>query len=317
MPRLSSERNTAPNSIFTPDTEMDFPNSQIAKQWSLRSETVFFARIPTIMGIVNVTPDSFSDGGRFADAGAAIEHALMLAEQGAGILDIGGESTRPYSTPIDAEEEIARIVPVISGIVAQTKIPVSIDTSKATVAQAAIDAGAQIINDVTGLLGDPTMLSVAVKTGVGVCAMHMQGTPQTMQNDPRYENVVREIHAYLVQRKLNLLDAGIPLNKICLDPGIGFGKSHQHNLALLANCDQYHDLECPILIGHSRKGFIGKIIGDKTANRDSATLAITLMLAQKRIQIVRVHEVLETVKALQVFDAVGGIDGNVTCLSVK
>jgi dihydropteroate synthase len=311
MPGIFSDGNTNPDPMPQRDREMDYLPFPIARSWQIRSQTITFARIPTIMGIVNVTPDSFSDGGQLADAGAAIEHALLLAEQGAGILDIGGESTRPYSTPVDEQEEIKRVVPVIKGIVKQTKIPVSIDTSKAIVARAAIDVGAQIINDVTGLVGDRDMLTVAAKSGAGLCAMHMQGTPQTMQDHPQYENVVREIHAYLVQRKLILLDAGIPMERICLDPGIGFGKSHQHNVQLLADCDQYHDLGCPLLIGHSRKGFIGKILGDKDADRDAATLAITLMLAQKRIQVIRVHEVAETVKSLQVFDAVGGIDGHV------
>ena len=309
MPKLSSDGNTTPVPTPQRDRDEDFTTYPIARSWQLRSQRITFGRVPTIMGIVNVTPDSFSDGGQFADTGAAVDHALRLAEQGAGILDIGGESTRPYSTRVDAREEIARVAPVIKGIVRQTKIPVSIDTSKAMVAQAAIDAGAQIINDVTGLEGDPDMLSVAAKSESGLCVMHMQGTPQTMQVNPQYQNVVREIHAYLVQRKLHLLDAGIPLEKICLDPGIGFGKSHQHNVQLLADCDQYHDLGCPLLIGHSRKGFIGKILGDKDTDRDPATLAITLRLAQKRIQIVRVHEVGETVKSLQVLDAIGGIDG--------
>lgn len=267
------------------------------------------------MGIVNATPDSFSDGGQFREPSAAIDHALMLAEQGASILDVGGESTRPYSTPVDAQEEIARTIPVISGIVAQSTIPISIDTSKASVARAAIDAGAQIINDVTGLQGDPQMIEVAVNSGAGICAMHMQGTPQTMQDNPSYDDVVREIHAFLVQRKMQLLEAGIPLENICLDPGIGFGKTHQHNLQLLADCDQYLDLGCPILIGHSRKGFIGKILGESSIDRDAATLAISLMLAQKRIQVIRVHEVAQTVQALKVFAAVGGVDGNVLQIS--
>lgn len=255
------------------------------------------------MGIVNVTPDSFSDGGQFSTDGAAIEHGLKLAGQGASILDVGGESTRPYSTAVDTEEEIRRVVPVIKAIASQIRIPISIDTSKAAVALAAIDAGAEIINDVTGLTGDPDMLSVAKKTSVGVCAMHMQGTPQTMQDAPQYVNVVREIHDYLNQRKTALLDAGIELERICLDPGIGFGKTHEHNIHLLANCEQFHDLGCPVLIGHSRKGFIGKIIGNKSANRDPGTLAISLMLAKKGIQIIRVHEVENTVHALKVHAA--------------
>jgi dihydropteroate synthase len=280
-----------------------------AQIWSLKSTTIRFAQTPTVMGIVNVTPDSFSDGGLFIETDRAIDHALKLASEGAGILDIGGESTRPYSQSVHQEDELKRVIPVIRGLAKQTDIPISIDTTKAHVARAAMDEGAQIINDVTGLEGDAKMIDVALSTGAGVCAMHMLGTPQTMQDDPCYQDVVREIHAYLVKRKLHLLDAGIPVEKICLDPGIGFGKSHTHNLELLKHCEQYLDLDCPILIGHSRKGMIGKILGDPEANRDSATLAITLMLARKKIQIVRVHEVGKTVQALKAFAAVGGIDG--------
>ena len=261
------------------------------------------------MGIVNVTPDSFSDGGKYHTTDLAIDHALQLVADGADILDIGGESTRPYSSPVSLEDEIDRVIPVISKLAAQTNVPISVDTSKAKVARLAIDAGAEIINDVTGLEGDDEMLSVAVETGAGVCAMHMQGNPQTMQDHPDYDDVVAEIHAYLCRRKIALLDAGIELEKICLDPGIGFGKTHEHNFELLNSCERFHDLACPLLIGHSRKGFIGKAIGDKAVNRDPGTLAITLMLASKAIQVVRVHEVAATRQALTVFDAAGAIDG--------
>lgn len=295
----------------------DFPATAIqarASRWQLRTRTLEFSKTPAVMGIVNATPDSFSDGGQFANATAAIEHACQLAAAGAAILDVGGESTRPYSTPVELQAELDRVIPVIEGITARIPTPISIDTSKSAVADAAITAGAEIINDVTGLTGDPAMLQVALASGAGVCAMHMQGTPQTMQDDPQYEDVVREIHAYLTQRKLHLIDAGISPAKICLDPGIGFGKTHQHNLQLLADCDQYLDLGCPILIGHSRKGFIGKILGDKVAGRDAGTLAITLRLAQQGIQIVRVHEVADTVRALQVFTAIGAVDGVVQAI---
>ena len=288
------------------------PANSPTRHWSLQSTTLHFTQVPTVMGIVNVTPDSFSDGGLFIETDQAIDHALKLASEGAGILDIGGESTRPYSQTVDQKDELERVIPVTRGLVKQTDVPISIDTTKASVAQAAMDEGAQIINDVTGLEGDPKMIDVALNSRAGVCAMHMQGTPQTMQDSPHYLDVVQEIHAYLAKRKIHLLDAGIPVEKICLDPGIGFGKSHRHNLELLNKCDQYLDLGCPLLIGHSRKGMIGKILGDPDANRDSATMAITLMLARKKIQIVRVHEVGETVRALKAFAAVGGIDGQVT-----
>lgn len=264
------------------------------------------------MGIVNVTPDSFSDGGNFSQADAAAEHALKLASQGAAILDIGGESTRPYSTPVEVEQELSRVIPVIEKVVSRTDVPISIDTSKSVVAAAAIAAGAEIINDVTGLEGDPKMIDVAVQSGAGVCAMHMQGTPQNMQDNPSYVDVTREIHGYLTERKSFLLDSGIGLKKICLDPGIGFGKSHDHNLQLIRDCHQFHELGCPILIGHSRKGFIAKLLGDKAATiaqRDAGTLAITLQLARQGIQIIRVHEVANTVAAMRVQEGLASQGG--------
>lgn len=282
------------------------PHSQCL--WKLKTKTLTIDQIPLIMGIVNATPDSFSDGGTYLAAQDAIEHGLRLAAAGAAIIDVGGESTRPYSQPVSTEQEIERVVPVVRGIAAQSDVPISIDTSKAAVAEAAIEAGAQIINDVTGLTGDPQMLQVAVDSGAGVCAMHMQGTPQTMQDNPRYENVVQEVAEYLRQRKACLLDAGIPLEKICLDPGIGFGKTHQHNLELLAGCEAFLELGCPILIGHSRKGFIGKLLGDKEAERDSGTLAISLMMAQKRMHILRLHQVAPTAAALKVWAGVAELN---------
>ena len=258
------------------------------------------------MGIVNVTPDSFSDGGKYDSTETAIEHALKLVKDGADILDIGGESTRPYSDPVDATEELNRVLPVIEGLVqrmddpAVRTVPISIDTSKAVVAQAAIEAGAEIINDVTGLEGDPAMLEVAVESQAGICAMHMQGTPQTMQDDPKYDDVVEDIYRYLAERQQQLLDAGIDPAKICLDPGIGFGKTHGHNIQLVRNASRFIKLDCPILVGHSRKGFIGELLGNKQADRDAGTLAITLMLAQQGVHVIRVHEVKITVEALKV-----------------
>ena len=269
-------------------------------QWMLKTKTLAIGQTPLIMGIVNATPDSFSDGGSYLATQDAVEHGLRLAAEGADIIDVGGESTRPYSQPVSTDQEIERVIPVVQGIVAQTDVPVSIDTSKSAVAIAAIEAGAEIINDVTGLTADPNMLQVAAEFGVGVCAMHMQGTPLTMQDSPQYVNVVQEVAEYLKQRKACLLDAGISLKKICLDPGIGFGKTHQHNLELLAGCEAFLELGCPILIGHSRKGFIGKLLGDKEAERDSGTLAISLLMAQKGMHILRLHQVGPTVAALKV-----------------
>ncbi len=255
------------------------------------------------MGIVNVTPDSFSDGGKFLGIEAAVAHGLRLAAEGADLLDIGGESTRPYATPVDADEELRRVIPVIERLVAQTNVPISIDTSKAAVALAAIAAGAEIINDVTGLEGDPEMLAVARETGAGVCAMHMRGTPQTMQDDPRYDDVVAEIHHYLQQRRDALTTAGISLDRIALDPGIGFGKTHEHNLTLVQNCSRFLDLGCPLLVGHSRKGFIGKALGDKNVDRTAGTLGVSLALALQGVPLLRVHDVGPTRQALALFGA--------------
>jgi dihydropteroate synthase len=254
-------------------------------------------RRPLVMGIVNVTPDSFSDGGRHADVEAAVAHGLALVAAGADILDVGGESTRPFSEPVSAEEEWRRVGDVVRRLAHETGVPVSIDTSKATVAARAVEAGAEIINDVTGLEGDPEMLRVAVAAEAGVCAMHMQGTPQTMQVAPRYGDVVAEIHAYLRGRRDALEAAGIPRERICLDPGIGFGKTHEHNLTLLAAAGRFLDLGTPILVGHSRKGFIGKAIERSLGRpatleeRDAGTAGAACRLAAAGIQIVRVHAV--------------------------
>ena len=283
------------------------PNGQRATRWRLRTCELTLGPLPVLMGIINVTPDSFSDGGRFFDAQAAIDQALRLVEAGAGILDIGGESTRPYSTLVQADEERRRVMPVIEAICEQVTIPISIDTSKEIVARDAIAAGVEIINDVTGLEGDERMVPLAVESGVGVCAMHMQGTPQTMQDAPAYDDVVADIHRYLAARRDSLLASGLDRERICLDPGIGFGKTHQHNLTLLANCHRFHDLGRPLLVGHSRKGFIGKVLADKEVDRTAATLGISIALTIQGIQVLRVHDVAETTQALKLFAAVGGI----------
>jgi dihydropteroate synthase len=279
-----------------------------AGNWQLRTRTLTFGPLPLVMGIVNVTPDSFSDGGNFFDPDAATRHALKLLDDGADILDIGGESTRPYATPVAADEELARVMPVISEVVKQRPAAlISIDTSKAAVAEAALGAGAEIINDVTALTGGATMLDLAKASGAGVCVMHMQGTPQTMQQDPTYHNVVAEIHDYLEQRRNAILAAGIDKDRLCLDPGIGFGKTHEHNITLMANCWRFHDLGCPLLVGHSRKAFIGKLIGDKTADRTAGTLGAALALARQGVQIIRVHDVAPVRQALTLFEACGGL----------
>ena len=279
----------------------------LAKSWHLRSRVLEFGPHPALMAIVNVTPDSFSDGGRFFSPRAAVEQALRLEDEGAAILDIGGESTRPYSEPVAVEDELRRIVPVLESLHGRIQIPISIDTSKAEVAEAAMQLGAEIINDVTGLTGDAAMVEVAVRTGAGVCAMHMQGTPQTMQDNPQYQDVVREIAQYLLQRDRALQNAGIQPEKICLDPGIGFGKTHQHNLQLLQQCGEFHQLRRPLLVGHSRKGFIAHVIGNKERERLYGTIGVSLALARQKIQVLRVHDIRPIREAMLLYAAAGGL----------
>jgi dihydropteroate synthase len=261
-----------------------------------------------IMGILNVTPDSFSDGGKHLDVDAAVEAALRMQSEGADIIDIGGESTRPYSDPVAADEELRRVVPVIARLRGRLNVPISIDTSKACVAAAAINAGAEIINDVTGLEGDPDMATLAAKSGVGVCVMHMRGTPQTMQDDPRYGDVVEEIAQYLAERLQWCVDRGLNRSRICLDPGIGFGKTHEHNLQLIRNVKRFVDLQQPLLVGHSRKGFIAHVLGDKTADRDAGTLGATIAVALEGASVVRIHAVKATCDALKLFHACGAMN---------
>jgi dihydropteroate synthase len=289
------------------------------------------------MGIINVTPDSFSDGGRYLDAEAAIEHGLRLAAEGADILDVGGESTRPYSRPVDVQEELRRVMPVLGALCQQTQLPISVDTSKALVARHAIHAGAEIINDVTSLAGDPAMLPLAVESGCGVCIMHMRGTPQTMQDEPAYADVVGEVINYLRDRRDALLAAGMAQDRIAVDPGIGFGKTTRHNLELAANAWQLHALGCPVLVGHSRKRFLGAEVsqtsplpqageGPGVRGRDTetapapdarplvlpdrmaGTIGVALSLARQRVQVIRVHDVAAVRQALWLFQATGGLE---------
>lgn len=277
-------------------------------RWVLRTRTLHFGTLPRLMGIVNVTPDSFSDGGQFLEPSAAIDRALSLVAQGADIIDIGGESTRPYSTPVTADEELRRVMPVIAAVADRIGVPISIDTSKAAVAREAIQAGAEIINDVTGLTGDPRMVSVAVETQAAVCIMHMQGTPQTMQLNPTYQDVLKEVCAFLRDRRDALAAAGIPPERMALDPGIGFGKTTEHNLRLLRNAWQLHELGCPILVGHSRKGFITRVAGGQPVDPTGGTIGVALALARQGVQLLRVHDVGLTRQALLLFEATGGLD---------
>lgn len=288
-----------------------------ADHWRLRSRTLPFGQLPLLMGILNATPDSFSDGGRFLDAKAAVEHALRLVAEGADLLDVGGESTRPGAASVDVQEELRRVVPVVEELCKKTDVPVSIDTSKATVARHAIDAGAEIVNDVTALAGDPDMIPLAVETGCGVCAMHVRGTPRTMQENPVYDDVVAEVHEYLRLRRDALQAAGIEPDRIAVDPGIGFGKTTEHNLQLLSNARRFHTLGCPVLIGHSRKRFLADVTGSHSrggsssaalaaVDRTAGTIGVALSLAQQGVQILRVHDVAAVRDALLLFQAAGG-----------
>jgi dihydropteroate synthase len=262
-----------------------------ATHWRLRTRVLEFRERPLLMGIVNVTPDSFSDGGKFLDPDVAVAHAVQLVDDGADLLDIGGESTRPGAVEVSEAEELRRVLPVIEQLAPRVQVPISIDTRKAAVAKAAIQAGCEIVNDVSGLEGDPETVGVVAAAGTGVCVMHMRGTPETMQLDPQYEDVVREVHDYLRSRRDALEAAGIPRERICLDPGIGFGKLPEHNLELLKNCHKFHDLGCPVLVGHSRKSVLGHLLGNEKADRTQATIDMAVSLAGQGVQILRVHDV--------------------------
>ncbi|BCM25532.1 dihydropteroate synthase [Methyloradius palustris] len=257
---------------------------------------------PHVMGIVNVTPDSFSDGGKFASTQKAVEHALKLIEEGADILDIGGESTRPGATPVELGEELSRVIPVIEELVNKVGVPISIDTYKPEVMRHAIAAGADIINDISALQA-PGALEIVANSKAGVCLMHMQGTPQTMQQDPQYQDVVTEVIEFLKQRLTAANEAGIASERILLDPGFGFGKRTTHNIALLQALPQILELGRPLLVGLSRKSILGQLVGADVDQRLHASLAASVISVMKGARIVRVHDVKATVDALKVVAA--------------
>ena len=261
---------------------------------------------PVVVGILNVTPDSFSDGGHFLDPEAAAEHAAAMLDEGAEILDLGGESTRPGSDPVSQEEEIRRIVPVLERILAvRPGAVISVDTYRAGTATAALEAGARLINDVTALRGDPRMASVVKEAACPVILMHMQGEPKTMQRDPHYEDVVREVRDFLAGRAEYAVAAGIRPENVIVDPGIGFGKNLEHNLDLLCNLDAIVDLGFPVLIGASRKTFIGSITGVQEAKvRAFGTVATTVLAYERGATFFRVHDVRANSEALAVAEAV-------------
>jgi dihydropteroate synthase len=252
----------------------------------------------SVMGVVNVTPDSFSDGGRFLDAERAIAQGRELVRAGAGILDIGGESTRPGAEPVGVDEELRRVLPVVEALVADGAVPISIDTSKAAVAEAALRAGATIVNDVTAGLADPELLGVVAAAGAALVLMHMQGEPRTMQHAPHYDNVTREVAAHLNERVEAARSAGIRADALMVDPGIGFGKTAAHNLALLARLSELvAAVGVPVVVGASRKTFLGTITGEaRPAERDDATLATTVWSFTHGARVVRVHDVASSAR---------------------
>jgi dihydropteroate synthase len=254
-----------------------------------------------VMGIINVTPDSFSDGGLYLDPAAALKHGMRLESEGAAILDVGGESTRPGAEPVDAGEELRRVVPVIEGLrAAGARARLSIDTSKRLVAAAALDAGATIVNDVTAFRGDPEMAGLVAARGVDCCLMHMLGEPRTMQIDPVYEDVVSDVKAFLQERLAFAVREGVPEERIMLDPGIGFGKSLTHNLELLRRLDELVALGRPVVIGTSRKSFLGRLTGRSVEDRVAASTAANVLAYARGARVFRVHDVRPAVDALAV-----------------
>lgn len=275
--------------------------------WRIHATDHDLSRRGMIMGIVNVTPDSFSDGGRFLDTGRAVEHALRLVEEGADILDIGGESTRPGADPVDEAEELRRVVPVIRSLRQATRVLLSIDTMKASVARAALEAGADIINDVTGLRGDPAMSRVAAECDAGLVVMHMIGTPRTMQQRPEYQDVVAEVRSYFEERLHTLESLGICRERIALDLGFGFGKTLEHNISLVQALPEIAQAGRPLLVGVSRKSMIGRLIEDDSLEaRDWPTVALTSHMRELGARLFRVHDVKPNVQALKMTEAILG-----------
>lgn len=275
--------------------------------WLLRSRNLTRHQLPLLMGILNVTPDSFSDGGRFQMLDQAVEQGLRLQNDGADILDIGGESTRPGATPVDLDEELRRTIPVIQRLAREVRIPISIDTTKSEVARQALAAGADIVNDISGLTFDPQMLDVCRNADAGICVMHIQGTPQTMQLNPSYRNVVADVTEFLQQQVDRCLMAGIPAERMCIDPGIGFGKTADHNLQLLQAVPQLqHSLQRPVLIGHSRKRFLARLLGREVDERLAGTLGVSIALAARGVDVLRIHDVQPVRDSLVAWQAVIG-----------
>jgi dihydropteroate synthase len=264
---------------------------------------------PAVMGIVNVTPDSFSDGGRFLDPGAAVAHWLTLVAAGADLLDVGGESTRPGAEPVAQAEELRRVLPVIARLAAEAGVPVSVDTSKSAVAVAALEVGAVVVNEVAAGTGDADMLPVVAASGAGLVLMHMQGDPRTMQDAPVYADVVVDVGDFLVERIARARDAGIDAGSLCVDPGFGFGKTSAHNLTLLTRLDELVErVDVPVLVGTSRKSFIRAVLGDGEHARDDGTLATLVWAVDHGARVLRVHDAGAAADALKLLDVMSELD---------
>jgi dihydropteroate synthase len=270
---------------------------------STRHGTLDYSRRTLVMGILNVTPDSFYDGGRREDPGQAIAAGLAMVNCGADILDLGGESTRPGAQPVSADEELARVLPVLRGLRREMTIPISIDTYKSTVAQTALDAGADIVNDISALRFDPAMIALVARERVPLVLMHMQGTPRTMQTEPRYGDVVVEVRDFLAAQARQAIAGGVSPSDLIIDPGIGFGKNLEHNLQLLRNIPALTALGYPVLLGASRKAFVGRILNAATADRLEGSVAVAVAAVLGGATLVRVHDVKETVRATRIADA--------------
>jgi dihydropteroate synthase len=276
--------------------------------WQAGGRVIVADRRPRVMGVVNVTPDSFSDGRGAVDQRDAIERGMSLVTEGADLLDVGGESSRPGAESVGVEEELARVIPVIEALAGTAGVPVSIDTTKADVAREALRAGATIINDIRAMEGDPALARLLTESDAGVVLMHMAGTPQTMQVDPRYDDVVVEVRDYLARRADWVESLGVARSRIALDPGIGFGKTHGHNLELLRNIGRFATLGCAVLVGTSRKGFLGSLTGRPVGGRMTASVVSSLAAAARGASVLRVHDVGPMVDAIKVWEAVHGWD---------
>ena len=272
--------------------------------WKTKTGTIELGEIPLTMGILNVTPDSFSDGGQYLDLRKAVERALQMKQEGADILDIGGESSRPGSKPVSVDEELRRVLPIVEKLAERLDIPISIDTTKAEVARKSLEAGAAIVNDISGLTFDPSMPEVCAELRAGVVVMHMQGNPQTMQENPHYDEVVKEIGLFFAERKATLTAKGIAEESIVFDPGIGFGKTAEHNLEILSHIARLKEFGRPILVGHSRKRFLEKVLGGDRDEKLFGTMGVSIALAEQGVDILRVHDVRVMKDAIAAWNAV-------------